>query len=169
MVIDGVEVIGIDDEFPDYLEYFQEELVCNTLYKPAESPSIHKIVSLSVDTSIVSSKVLDAPDRGLSNSKNYLNRRVFVEVNLYFRLKYTKNTTQQYIYTMNEEVTKVFYMSMPKYLDNTPIEDLLRHNKINITSYIADIYAKEKDENSIYTRVLLFISANLKNRYKIYQ
>ena len=168
MIIDGVEVIGIDDRFPDCLEYFQEELVCNTLYKPAQNPPIHKVVSLSVDTSIVSYKVLDSPDRGLSNSNNCLNRRVFVEVNLYFRLKYTKNATQQYIYTMNDEITKVFYISMPNYLDNNSLDELFRHNKINITPYIADIYAKEKDENSIYTRVLLFISANLKNGCRRY-
>lgn len=164
MVLDGIEVIGTSNQFPDDLRFFKEELIWTSLENIEGSPEIGRIVSVSVDTNIVSYKILDIDVDHLENDESYLNRTIRVELNFYIRIKYIGDLQEQYIYTANNEITKVIYISMPNIIDNLSIEELVRQQKIRINPYISDIYAREKDANSIYLRILCYLGLSISQR-----
>lgn len=165
MIIDGMEIIGVNDKFPDDLKYFKEELIWTSIDKSNENPDIDKIVSVSVNTNVISCKIVNINDDVCSDKNNTYDKTLGIEVSFYFRVKYTTNSLQQYIYTTNSEMTKIFYVSMPNTIDDIYTDELVRHKKINITPYIADIYAREKDSNSIYLRILFYLAATVKNKF----
>lgn len=165
MVIGGIDYIGIDENLPNNIKYFREELVTTIFKKSKDNKDIHNIVSVSLDCNINSIKIINTQKRVSNEGQRLTGKKLLVEANLNYRIKYITNSKQQYIYILKPKINKVFYIVAPSEVDGIKIEDLLRQRKINIVPYIEDIYAQVRDENSIYIRTLLLLDLNFKKNY----
>lgn len=162
MVIDGVDYIGVDERLPTDIKYFKEELISTVFKKNSENTDIHSIVSVSVDCSIKSLKIINTPMRVSNDGQRLSGKKLLVEISLNYRIKYISNSKKQYIYILKPVINKVFYIVVPKEIENQKIEDLLRRRKIGVNSYVEDLYVHKIDKNNIYIRTLLLLNFNLK-------
>lgn len=169
MVIDCIDYIGINENLPTDIKYFKEELVTNILKKSLDGKDIHNIVSVSVDCDVNSMKIINTPIRVSNEGQRLSGKKLLVEVSLHFRIKYTTNIKQQYIYILKTTVNRVFYIVVPQEINGKKIEDLFRQRKLYITPYIEDIYSRTIDSNSIYIRTLLLLNLTpIKSYSKIF-
>ncbi|MGL4911001.1 MAG: hypothetical protein ACRC3Y_01085, partial [Romboutsia sp.] len=78
-------------------------------------------------------------------------------------IKYTSNSLEKYLYVLKNNITKIMYIVVPKEIDEVNIEDFIRRKKIQVQSFVEDLYVQRRNENSVYIRTLLLLNANIKS------
>lgn len=157
-----INYIGISNQLPTDIKYFKEELFSDIIIKSNKLRAIGDIVSVAVDTKIDSTKILNTSERTSNEGRKLSGKKLLVEVNLSYNIKYTSNTIEKYLYIIKHNITKIVYIVVPKEIENTLIEEFLRHKKIQVQHFIEDLYAQKRTDNSIYLRTLLLLNANIK-------
>ncbi|MGL4800954.1 MULTISPECIES: hypothetical protein [Peptostreptococcaceae] len=157
-----INYIGISESLPVDIKYFKEDLVDDIFYKKENSKPIGEIISASIDLNINSIKLLNTSTRTSNEGRKFTGKKLLIEVCLNYSIKYTSNTIEKYLYILKNEVTKIMYISVPKEINNYDIEDFVRRKKIQIQSFVEDLYVEKRSSDSIYVRSLLLINANFK-------
>ncbi|MGL4912108.1 MAG: hypothetical protein ACRC3Y_06680 [Romboutsia sp.] len=160
---DCINYGGISTNLPVNIKYFKEELFDNIFSKKGKSQPIDEIVSATVDSKIHSVKLLNTPVRTSNEGKKLTGKKLLVELTLSYNIKYTTNSLEKYLYILKNDVTKIIYIVVPKEIDDNDIDDFLRKKKIQIQSYINDLYVEKRNEDNVYVRTLMLLNANVKS------
>lgn len=158
-----INYIGISEQLPTDIKYFKEELFSNVVLKKENSKPIGDIVSVSVDTKINSTKLLNTSERTSNEGKKLTGKKLLIEVSLSYNIKYTSNTMEKYLYILKHNITKIVYIVVPKEIDETLIEDFVRRKKVQLQYFVEDLYVQKRTDDSIYLRTLLLLNANIKS------
>lgn len=154
--------IGVSDNLPINIKYFKEDLFDVIFFKKPNSKDIYDIVSVSVDSNVNSMKLLNTPIRTSNEGSKLSGKKLFVELDLSYSIKYTTNSVEKYLYILNSSTTKIVYIVVPSEIDDISIEDLVRRKKIVVQPYIEDLYADIRTPDSIYIRTLLLTNIHIK-------
>lgn len=157
-----INYVGISEDLPIDIKYFKEEVIDNVFFKKENARPIENIVSASVDSKINTIKLLNTSMRTSNEGKKLTGKKLLVEINLSYSVKYTSSSLEKYLYILKNEVTKIIYIVVPKEIDDCNIEDFVRRKKIQVQSLIEDLYIEIRSEDSVYIRTLLLLNANIK-------
>ncbi|MGL4910910.1 MAG: hypothetical protein ACRC3Y_00630, partial [Romboutsia sp.] len=108
-------------------------------------------------------KLLNTQVRTSNEGKKLSGKKLLVELNISYNIKYTSNSLEKYLYVLKSNITKIMYIVVPKEIDEVNIEDFIRRKKIQVQSFVEDLYAERRTENSVYIRTLLLLNANIKS------
>ncbi|MGL5694382.1 MAG: hypothetical protein ACRCXA_09905, partial [Peptostreptococcaceae bacterium] len=159
---DYINYIGINEDLPTNIKYFKEELIDNVFFKSEDANPIEKIISSSIDLRVKSIKLLNTSVRTSNEGKKLSGKKLLVELNIQYSIKYTSNSLEKYLYVLKNNITKIMYIVVPKEIDEVNIEDFIRRKKIQVQSFVEDLYVQRRNENSVYIRTLLLLNANIK-------
>lgn len=159
---DYINYIGISEDLPIDIKYFKEEVIDSVFFKKENAKPIENIVSASVDSKINTIKLLNTSMRTSNEGKKLTGKKLLVEMNLSYSVKYTSSALEKYLYILKSEITKIIYIVVPKEIDDCNIEDFVRRKKIQVQSLVEDLYIERRTEDSVYIRTLLLLNANIK-------
>ncbi len=162
MISNLIDYIGIDKDLPKGIKYFKEELFSNVISNSNLSKPIENIISASVDCNINSVKLINTQVRTSNEGQKLTGKKLLVEINILYRIKYLSDSKEKYLYILKERSTKVMYIVLPKTIDDCKIEDLVRRGKIKVECYVEDLYVDKRKDNSVYIRNLLLLNARYK-------
>ncbi|MGL4912857.1 MAG: hypothetical protein ACRC3Y_10570 [Romboutsia sp.] len=157
-----INYIGLNDNLPINIKYFKEELFDVMCVKKPNAKTICDIVSVSIDCSINSIKLLNTATRTSNEGNKLSGKKLLIELDFSYSIKYTTDSVEKYLYILNSNTTKIIYIVVPTEIDNVPIEDLVRKKKINVQTYIEDLYADIRSPDEVYIRTLLLTNVNIK-------
>lgn len=159
VVRDLVEGIGIADSFPTDLLYFTQITLPETIVIPDEKPDMEQLLSVMVDTKIISVRVVDTPIAKSHEGQNLEGCKLVIELKLREKIKYVADEPTQSVHAAHfENVIKSVFVVVPCYDANgVPIKTLLAKNKVKVTPYIEDIYAVKKDKRTIFKNIAMLI------------
>lgn len=120
------------------------------------------IISVSADCQINSMKLLNTSVRTSNEGQRLSGKKLLVELNILYRIKYISDPKEKYLYILKENFTKIMYIVLPSSINGFKIEDLVRQNKIKVTPYIEDLYVDQRNNNYIYIRNLILLNAMYK-------
>lgn len=160
---DYINYVGVNEDLPINIKYFKEELIDNIFFKKEDAKPIEKIVSSSIDLKVKSIKLLNTPIRTSNEGKKLSGKKLLVELNISYNIKYTSNSLEKYLYVLKNNITKIMYIVVPKEIEEVSIEDFVRRKKIQVQSFVEDLYVEKRNENSVYIRTLLLLNANIKS------
>lgn len=158
----SIDYIGIDNNLPTNIKYFKEEIFGITVQKSKSNVDIHKIISVSIDCKINSIKLVNTQVRTSNEGQKLTGKKLLVELNFIYRIKYISTSKEKYLYILKENATKVIYVVLPQYIDDTRIEDIIRKKKVKIDTYIEDLYAECRSYEQVYLRTLVLVNASIK-------
>lgn len=98
-----VEGIGIATSFPENPKYFTQIAVNERLLIPQPKPDMEQLLSITVDTSIESIKIIDTPI-ALSNEGQYLSGcKLVIELKIKEKIKYVADEPTQTVHAAHYE------------------------------------------------------------------
>lgn len=157
MIIDHIDYIGIDENFPTDLKYFTENLITHTINSKDHLKDVNKIISVALDSRIDSIKIINTPIRISNEGQKLSGKKVLAEIQFSIKIKYITNSKEQYIFFFKQDILKVFYIVVPSEINGVKVEELVRKRKLSLKIYIEDIYADVRD-NDIYLRMLVVLA-----------
>lgn len=163
-----VEGIGIADVLPTNPLYFTEVTIPETVEIPCEKPDMEQLISVMVDTQIISTKVAHTPVDVTSPEGQHLSGcKLIVELKLRQKVKYVADEPTQSVHAAHfENVMQSVYVVVPCNVViggvTYTIEEALRLGKVVITPYIEDIYAKMVDKKTIFKNIALLIDVTFR-------
>lgn len=157
-----VEYIGLSENLPNEISFFKEELVNTTVKLKEELNDILKIISVSVDYEIRSMKLVNTAVRTSNEGQRLSGKKLLVEINFKFRIKYLSNSKEKYLYLIKSGLNKVIYVVLPREYENYKIEEIARKKAIGVKVHIEDIFSKIRNEREIYIRNLVLIDVFIK-------
>lgn len=160
-----VEGIGIAASLPEHLDCFTEETFPETIVIPCEKPDMEQLLSVMVDVEVVSVRVAKTPVEVTSPEGQHLTgRKLIIELKLREKVKYVADEPTQSVHAAHyENVLKSVFvvvhsvMYPPSGAAGIPIEELLRLNRVIVTPYVEDIYAKMVDCRTIFKNIAILI------------
>lgn len=154
-----VEGIGIADSFPNNPLYFTQITIPETLVIPDVKPDIEELLSVMVDTKVLSVKVVDTPIATSNEGQVLTGNKLIIELLLKEKIKYIADEPTQSVHAAHfENVIKSVYVVVPTQVNDIPIKTLLAKNKVVVTPYIEDIYATMRDKRTIFKNVAILIN-----------
>jgi hypothetical protein len=163
MSFNSISYLGISGSLPTNIEYFKEELFNNIINIPKDRKPIYKITSASVDCKVNSMKLLNTNVQTSNEGQKLSGKKLLVELNLSYRIKYISDSKEKYLYMLKSNVPKVMYIVLPKTINDIPIEEFFRKKKIVLEPYIEDIYSESRGANKVYIRTLLLLNTIIKS------
>ena len=160
--MDCIDYVGISSDLPVNIKYFKEELFSSIIQRTDEVKDINKIISVSATCSANPIKLVNTKSSTSNEGQTLTGKKLLIELNLDYRIKYTSSSLEKYIYILKSNMTKVMYIVMPTIINDTTIEELVRRKKVVIEPIIEDIYASRRDSDTIYVRTLLLLNSKLK-------
>lgn len=157
-----IDYVGISSYLPVDIKYFKEELFDTLIFKKKDGKDINRIISVSVICKSNSIKLVNTKASTSNEGQTLTGKKILIELSVDYRVKYTSNSMEKYIYILKNSSTKIMHIVVPSHLNDTQIEELIRRKKILIEPIVEDIYACNRDNDSIYIRTLLLLNATIK-------
>lgn len=157
-----VDYVGVSPDLPIDIKYFKEELFDSTIHTNPNGKEINKIISVSVNCNTNSIKLVNTKSSTSNEGQTLTGKKLLIELTLNYRIKYTTNTLEKYIYVLKSSMTKIMYIVVPPKINEVKIDELIRRKRVSIEPYIEDIYACCRDDHTAYVRTLLLLNANIK-------
>jgi hypothetical protein len=162
VVRDLVEGIGIADVLPDNPNFFTEVTIPETICLPEQKPDMEQLLSVMVDAQVISVRLVKTPANVESPEGQFLSGcKLVIELKLREKVKYVADEPTQSVHAAHfENVIKSVFVVVPCTFPTTPprtIEELLRLNKVVVTPYIEDIYAKMIDKRCIFKNIAILV------------
>lgn len=158
-----IDYVGVCSDLPTDIKYFKEELIDIVVHKNDDGKDIHNIISVSVDCDINSMKIVNTKSSTSNEGQRLSGKKLLIDVSLNYRIKYTANTKEKYIYILKGSTTKIMYIVVPKGKGDVKIDDLIRRKKITVEPIVEDIYVCSRGIDQVYLRTLLLLNANVKS------
>ena len=164
MIIKGVEFTGVSKQFPKNLKYFNQNFIEDTLFIESNKPDVRELVSVSVNILGKILKITDTPIRTSSEGKKLLGKKLLVQMELNYKIKYlSNNTSQKFVYILSKKVIKSSYVILSNDINGKSVEDIHRRGGIVLNPYVEDVYASVKNNRSILANVCFLVSVDIKN------
>lgn len=161
IITNGVCGIGISNNMPTNVKYFQEISVVETLKLPSDKPDIEKLSSVIISPRIISSKIINTPVALSYEGQNLSGYKLIVQVNLEEKIKYVARLPHRSVHSTHySNVIKSIFVVVPSEINGKSVCDLIRTNKYSINPYVEDIYAVKKDDRTIYKCVTILVDVN---------
>lgn len=154
----GVNGIGVSNDMPEYVHYFQEVNIVETLVIPEEKPDMEKLSSVIVSPKVVATKLISTPIALSYEGQNLSGHKLIVELNLQEKIKYVADMPNQSIHAAHyDNIMKSVFVVVPEIYNGHRVCDLIRKNKFSVTPYVEDVYAVMKDCRTIYKCITLLV------------
>lgn len=157
-----INYIGVSNNLPVNISYFKEELFTLICEKKPNAKNIETIISSSIDCTISSISLLDTPIRTSNEGNKLSGKKLIVELDISYGIKYTSDLKEKFLYLLNTCTKKIIYVVVPTEINGVPIEDLLRKKKIGVKPFIEDLYTDSRNPNEVYIRTLLLTTVYIK-------
>lgn len=163
VIKDLVEYIGIADSLPENPLYFKEVSIPETVTIPPQKPDIEQILAVMIEPKVVSIRLVETPV-GLSNeNQNLSGCKLVMELKLQQKVKYVADVPCQSVHVAEfESIFKSIFVVIPCEVNGQRVCDLLRKNRIVVTPYIEDIFAKMLDERTVFKNTTLFLNVTFR-------
>ena len=163
MVRNLIEGIGISDKLPENPKYFTEMSFPVMDVIPYDRPDIEELISIMADVQLVSVKAVKTPHDAISHEGQHLSGcKLIIELKLRQKIKYTGYESAPSVHAVSFESTlRSIFVVVPCRIDGVPIEDLLRAEKVIVTPYIEDIYARALDKRKIFKNVVILVDVTI--------
>jgi hypothetical protein len=157
-----VKGIGIATSFPSDPKYFAQISIPETLIIPEPKPDMEQLLAVLVEPVVESLKIIDTP-LALSDEGQYLSGcKLIVELKLKEKIKYVADEPTQTVHAAHyEKVLKSVFIIVPCEVEGISTRRLLDKNRVIVTPYIEDIYAKMIDKRTIFKNITIFINVKL--------
>ena len=166
MIINGIEFAGVSRKFPKDLKYFNQNFIEDTLFIDSSKPDIRQLVSVNVNILEKVLKITDTPIRTSSEGKRLLGKKLVVEIELNYKIKYlSNNKSERFVYILSKKLVKSSYVILPKDINGKSMEDIHRKGGIILNSYVEDVYASVKNDRSILANLCFLVSVDIKNNF----
>lgn len=153
-----VDGIGIAETLPTNPLYFTEITVPETILIPNEKPDMEQLLSVMVDASVISLKLVETPIAVSHEGQHLSGCKLIIELKLREKVKYVADEPTQSVHAAHfENVIKGVYVIVPCKINNVSIETLLRKGKVIVTPYIEDIYAVMRDKRTIFKNIAILV------------
>lgn len=154
----GVNGIGVSQDMPDTVKYFQEVNIVETLIIPEEKPDMEKLSSIIISPKVVATKLITTPVALSYEGQNLSGYKLIVELSLQEKIKYVAAMPNQAIHAAHyDNLMKSVFVVVPEFYKGERVCDLIRKNKFSVTPYVEDIYAVMKDSRTIYKCITLLV------------
>lgn len=158
MSVNLCQGIGIAQQLPQNPEYFTEFWIQELVTLPEEKPDIEMLLSCMVEAEIISSRLIDTPCMKSYEGQLLSGRKLIIELKLKQKITYVADEPDQSEHSADfENVVNSVFIVVPQRIDNTPIENLFKKNKITTTPYIEDIYCEMIDNRTIFKNITLLL------------
>lgn len=145
-----VKTIGISTELPTNPQYFTQFSIPEILIIPEPKPDMEQLVSVAVDVDIVSIRLVNTPCIKSYEGQLLSGKKLILELRLIEKVTYVADEPTQSVHAAHFEKTmKSVFVVVPQEINGLPIEEFFKNNQIEITPYIEDIYAQQRDERTI--------------------
>lgn len=162
-----VEGIGVADSLPFHPSFFSQITVPETLEIPCQKPDMEELLSVMVDAKVISMKLVKTPkgdgiNELVSPEGQFLSGcKLVIELKLREKIKYIADEPTQSVHAAHfENVIHSVFVVVPCVFPTTPpvtIEEALRLNKVVVTPYIEDIYARMLDKRKIFKNIAILV------------
>lgn len=156
-----VEGIGIADSFPEDPKYFTQLAIPETITIPEPKPDMEQLLSVAVDASIESVKLIETPIALSNEGQNLSGCKLIIELRLREKVKYVADEPTQTVHAAHFDVLKSIFVIVPCEVNGIPIRRLLERKRIIITPYVEDIYADMVDKRTIFKNITVFVDAKI--------
>lgn len=157
---DGSTVItnGTAQQLPENPLYFAQISIPEILTIPDQKPDMEQLISVTVDAEILAFHLIDTPCVKSYEGQLLSGKKLIIELNLKEIITYVADKPSQSTHAAHFEKTlKSVFVILPKEVNGTPIENLLKQKKLVVTPYIEDIFAMQRDERTVFKNITLLI------------
>lgn len=159
---DPVKTVGVANELPQSPKYFTEISIPETVTIPTQKPDVEQLVEVIVEAEIMSMRLVDTPCLKSFEGQLLSGKKLILEVKLKQKIVYVADEASQSVHAAHyEEVMKSVFVIVPQYVDNKPMDLLLKAGKVRVTPYIEDIYAEQKDKRTVFKNITLLIDVTI--------
>lgn len=157
-MFNGIKGIGISNDMPKEVDYFQEVSIVETLEIPCEKPEMEKLSSIIVAPKVMATKLITTPIALSYEGQNLSGYKLIVELSLQEKIKYVAAIPNQSIHAVHyDNIMKSVFVVVPEFYKGERVCDLIRKGKFSVTPYVEDIYAVTKDCRTIYKCISLLV------------
>lgn len=157
-MFNGIKGIGISNDMPKKVDYFQEVSIVETLEIPCEKPEMEKLSSIIVAPKVMATKLITTPIALSYEGQNLSGYKLIVELSLQEKIKYVAAIPNQSIHAVHyDNIMKSVFVVVPEFYKGERVCDLIRKSKFSVTPYVEDIYAVTKDCRTIYKCISLLV------------
>jgi hypothetical protein len=159
-----VEGIGIAASFPEEPKYFTQLAIPETITIPEPKPDMEQLLSVAVDASIESVKLIETPVALSNEGQNLSGCKLIIELKLREKVKYVADEPTQTVHAAHyENVLKSIFIIVPCEVNGVSIRRVLERKRLIITPYVEDIYAEMVDKRTIFKNITVFVDAKILN------
>ena len=158
VVRDRVEGIGISNNIPNPGPFFKEICIPETVKIPEAKPDMEQLISVMVDTKVVSVRVINTPTGTSKEGQHLHGRKLSIELELQQKVKYVADEPTQSVHAahFNKLVNSIFVV-VPETFNGEPVEKLIAQGKYRITTYVEDIFGEQLDKRTIFKNITLLV------------
>lgn len=154
----GVNGMGVSNDLPEYVKYFQEVNIVETLVIPEQKPDMEKLSSVMINPKVVATKLISTPVALSYEGQNLSGYKLIVELSLQEKVKYVACLPNQSIHAAHyDNIMKSVFVVVPEMYKGQRVCDLIRKGKFSVTPYIEDVHAVMKDSRTIYKCITLLV------------
>lgn len=146
---------------PGEVNYFKEEMICETVAIPVGKPRIGKLLDIMVWPEVIDMKLLETPKGKSYEGSKLTGNKLLVQVLLKEKISYISDEASQNAYIIPRETLKSLYVALPEYIEEKRVSDLVRGNKMKVTAYIEDVGARMIDSRNIYKFIMIFVDVRI--------
>lgn len=137
-----VEGIGISEDLPENVSYFQEICIMEDLIVPFQKPDIESVLSVMVNAEVIDYKLIKTPVSLSYEGQNLSGEKLIVELRINQKVKYVSDSSYQSIHAFHSTDTlKSLFIVVPCEVNGEKMFDIIRKRKFSVTPYIEDIYS----------------------------
>lgn len=149
------------------IRYFTQFVISEVAEVPNIKPDIEQVISVIVEPEIISKKVINTP-KGISCEGQRLSgKKIVVELKIKQKILYVANVKEQSVHGFENEFYQSTYVVIPKFIEGTDVEVLLKNNLLQPVLKVEDVYFKQIDNRKIFKNITLLLEFNYVPTYEI--
>lgn len=162
--INRVTGIGISENLPETVTYFQEISLLEELEVPCQKPDVESLVSVMTSVNVERYKLVETPIAISYEGQNLSGQKLIIELSFSQKVKYVADSNCQSIHAFhNDNLVKSVFVVVPMEIDGMRVCDLVRKKIFSITPYIEDVYSIKKDKKTILNYITLLVDVKFFN------
>ena len=156
----GIEVLGVSQDIVIKTDYFKEfDFKVNI--KISEE-KIERILATNVSITVSSIDIIKTPVKISNEGVYFSGHKLKIELMIDIKTKYIINTFENDIGLNSNRIVKLIYIVIPIEKNGEKLIDILRKKRIDVNTYIEDIYCEFRNFNIIYTNISAIVEADIK-------
>lgn len=149
------------------IKYFTQFVVSEFAEVPTIKPDIEQVISVIVEPEIISKKVINTPIGVSIEGQHLSGKKIVVELKIKQKILYVANVKEQPVHGFENEFYQSAYVVIPKYIEGTDVEVLLKNNLLQPVLKVEDVYFKQIDNRKIFKNITLLLEFNYIPTYEV--